>query len=177
MIITIDEIKAHVDCGDLKDPVILTRLKAIEGVIRAYTNNNFQVRDARFRAMSSDGVLLAASPYIGMGDTIEISQSSVNDGIYTVISVEDDKTAVDRFIYPLGCNLVTKIVYPADVKQCAIDLFKWKMNFGDKVGIKSESETLSRHSESVSYEDSSTLFMGYPTGILKGLALHQKARF
>ena len=71
---------------------------------------------------------------------------------------------------------MTKIEYPKDVIQCAIDLFEWKRNFGDKIGIKSESETLSRHSESVTYEDSTALFMGYPLGILKGLSLHKKAR-
>jgi len=68
--------------------------------------------------------------------------------------------------------LVTKIHYPADVIQCAVDLYKWKQDMGDKVGVKSE--TLSRHS--VTYEDSATLFMGYPVGILNGLSLHNKAR-
>lgn len=177
MIISLDELKAQIDCGDLNDTVIISRLTAIEEVIRAYTNNNFQVREARFAAMSSNGVLLGASPFIGIGDTVQISQTAINDGVYTVVAVEDDKTEIDRFLYPLGYNLVTKVVYPADVVQCAIDLFEWKLNFGSKIGIKSESETLSRHSESVTYEDSTTLFMGYPTGILKGLALHQKARF
>jgi len=43
---------------------------------------------------------------------------------------------------------------------------------GDKVGIKSE--TISRHS--VTYEDSATLYMGYPVGILNGLNLYKKAR-
>lgn len=177
MILTVDEVKAQVDCGDMTDGVISTRLKAIEEVIRAYTNNNFQVRSARFEAASVDGVLFGASPFIRMGDTVEISQSGVNDGLYVVDNINGDQTTVDGDIFDVSRNLVTKIQYPADVKQCAVDLFRWKQEFGAKIGIKSESETLSRHSESVTYEDSATLFMGYPVGILSGLSLHMKARF
>ena len=177
MIISVDNIKAHIDCGELSDNIILTRLKAIEQVIRAFTHNNFQNRNARFVAEASGGVLSGASPFIRIGDTVQISQSMVNDGLYTVIDITDGQTTVEGDLFATKKNLVTKIEYPADVVQCAIDLFKWKIEFGDKIGIKSESETLSRHSESVTYEDSATLFMGYPVGILKGLALHSKARF
>lgn len=177
MIISVDDIKTHVDCGDLSDAIILSRLNAIEKVIRAYTHNNFQNRNIRFEAESSGGVLLGASAFIRIGDTVQISQSLVNDCICTVTGVSENETTVDHDLFDIEKNLVTKIVYPEDVIQCAIDLFEWKLNFGSKIGIKSESETLSRHSESVTYEDSSALFMGYPTGILKGLALHNKARF
>lgn len=177
MIISVDNIKAHIDCGELSDNIILTRLKAIEQVIRAFTHNNFQNRNARFEAEASGGVLSGASPYIRIGDTVQISQSMVNDGLYTVIDITDGQTTVEGDLFATKKNLVTKVQYPDDVIQCAIDLFKWKIEFGDKIGIKSESESLSRHSESVTYEDSATLFMGYPVGILKGLALHSKARF
>ena len=177
MIISVDKIKEHIDCGELTDNVILTRLKAIEQVIRAFTHNNFQNRNARFEAEASSSVLFGASPFIKVGDTVQISQSQVNDGLYTVIAVASDQTTLDGELFETKKNLVTKIHYPADVVQCAIDLFEWKLNFGSKIGIKSESESLSNHSESVTYEDSATLFMGYPTGILKGLALHSKARF
>ena len=177
MIISVDKIKEHIDCGELSDNIILTRLKAIEQVIRAFTHNNFQNRNARFEAEASSGVLLGASPYIRVGDTVQVSQSMVNDGLYTVVNVTDDQTTLDGELFATKKNLVTKIHYPDDVVQCAIDLFKWKLEFGDKIGIKSESETLSKHSESVTYEDSASLFMGYPVGILKGLALHSKARF
>jgi hypothetical protein len=177
MIISVDNIKAHIDCGELSDNIILTRLNAIEQVIRAFTHNNFQNRNARFEAEASGGVLSGASPFIRVGDTVQISQSLANDGLYTVIDVTDGQTTIDGDLFATKKNLVTKIQYPDDVVQCAIDLFKWKIEFGDKIGIKSESEALSRHSESVTYEDSATLFMGYPVGILKGLALHSKARF
>ncbi len=177
MILTVEDVKAQVDCGELTDNVIVSRLKAIEQVIRAYTNNNFQNRTARFAAESAEfSVLCGASPFIRVGDTVQISQSGVNDGLYTVMEVTADQTVVDGDLFIFPKNVVTKIEYPADVVQCAVDLFQWKMEFGAKIGIKSESETLSRHSESVTYEDSATLFMGYPVGILSGLALHKKAR-
>ena len=83
-----------------------------------------------------------------------------------------DYIQLDKSLVTTDTNLVTKIKYPVDVMECAVDMYRWKQNMGDKVGIKSE--TISRHS--VTYEDSATLFMGYPVGILNGLNLHKKAR-
>lgn len=178
MILTVEELKSQVDCGDMTDEVIKSRLTAIEGVIRAYTHNNFQNRNIRFVAESTNGDQIQnKTDFLKEGDTIQITASLVNDGLYTVVAITDEYITVDREIYGVPNNKVTKIEYPPDVVQCAIDLFEWKHKFGSKVGIKSESETLSRHSESVTYEDSATLFMGYPRGILNGLSLQMKARF
>lgn len=176
MIITISKLRVQTDCGELTDDIIQSRLDAIEQVIRKYTNNNFQNRNVRFISSSSGDKLMGTSAFIRKGDTIQISQSMVNDGLYVVKEVTEDSLTVDRELFDFPSNMVTKIEYPQDVIQCALDLFEWKKNFGAKIGIKSESETLSRHSESVTYEDSATLFMGYPVGILKGLSLHKKAR-
>ena len=110
--------------------------------------------------------------YFTVGDTVQISESGVNDGLYVIMEVDTDFISLDRELLPTDINLVTKIKYPADIVQCAVDLYKWKQNMGEKVGIKSE--TISRHS--VTYEDSATLFMGYPVGILNGLKLYKKAR-
>ena len=172
MIITVEDLKKQVNCGDVADDVITAKLEAIEAVIRAYTNNNFQQRAIRF-AGSSDGFSVYGVPqFFTEGDTVQISGFGVNDGLYTVVMVHDDHLELDRPLITAECNLVTKIRYPADVVQCAVDLFKWKQTMGDKVGVKSE--TLSRHA--VTYEDSATLYMGYPVGILNGLKLHKKAR-
>ena len=172
MIITVADLKKQVNCGTDTDDLISTKLKAIEAVIRAYTNNNFQQRAIRFAGRSAGMNIYGAPQYMNIGDTVQISQSGVNDGLYQVTEVGADYVQLDEFLLDAEFNLVTKIKYPADVIQCAVDLYKWKQNMGAKVGIKSE--TLSRHT--VSYEDSGTLFMGYPTGILNGLALHKKAR-
>ena len=172
MIISVSDLKKQVICGDTTDDLITTKLEAIEAVIRAYTNNNFQQRGIRFAGQSTDSVIYGIPLHMRVGDTVQISMSGVNDGLYVIETVHDDHITVDKPIMPTEVNLVTKINYPADVKQCAVDLFKWKQTMGDKVGIKSE--TISRHS--VTYEDGATLFMGYPTAILYGLNLHKKAR-
>ena len=172
MIITVTDLKKQVDCGTDTDDLIIAKLEAIEAVIRQYTNNNFQQRGVRFAGRSSGMKVYGEPQFITIGDTVQISCSGVNDGLYEVTEVGADYVQMDKFLHTVDFNLVTKVKYPADVVQCAIDLFKWKRNMGEKVGIKSE--TISRHS--VTYEDSATLYMGYPTGILNGLSLHKKAR-
>lgn len=172
MIITVEKLKEQVNCGTASDDLITAKLEAIEAVIRAYTNNNFQQRTVRFAGRSEDSDVYGSPRFFAVGDTVQISESGVNDGLYTITAVYDDHIELDKPLFSVDCNLVTKIKYPADVIQCAVDLYKWKQNMGDKVGVKSE--TLSRHS--VTYEDSATLFLGYPVGILNGLYLHKKAR-
>lgn len=172
MIISVTDLKKQIDCGEDTDDLIETKLKAIESVIRAYTHNNFQQRGIRFAGHSSGMNVYGNPQFFEIGDTVQISASHVNDGLYQITDIAADNIQVDQFLHTVDYNLVTKISYPADVIQCAVDLYRWKQNMGGKVGIKSE--TLSRHS--VTYEDSATLFMGYPIGILNGLALYKKAR-
>lgn len=172
MIISVENLKKQINCGDVTDDVITTRLEAIEAVIRAYTNNNFQQRDVRFVGRSDGMSVYGSHQHFSADDTIQISGSGANDGLYLITVVGTDHIELDKSLITAEYNLITKIKYPADVVQCAIDLYKWKQTMGEKVGIKSE--TLSRHS--VTYEDSATLFMGYPVGILNGLKLHKKAR-
>ncbi len=175
MIISVENLKKQVDCGDMTDEVIALKMGAIEEIIRKYTHNNFQNRRVRFSARSFRDTLQNSSPFLEIGDTIQISQTTANNGIYTVLNKTDENITVNAMLFE-DVNLITKVEYPADVVECAVDLFKWKKEFGSKVGIKSESETLSRHSTSVTYEDSTQLYMGYPIGILQGLRHHRKVR-
>ena len=172
MIINVADLKTRIDCGTATDEQITARLESIEAVIRKYTNNNFQVRGIRFSGESSGMNVYGDPQYLAIGDTVQISGSEVNDGLYEVTDVGADYVQLDKFLLTTSYNLVTKVKYPADVIDCAVDLYKWKQNMGDKVGIKSE--TISRHS--VTYEDSSSLYMGYPIGILNGLMMYKKAR-
>lgn len=172
MIISVADLKKQIDCGSATDDLITTKLQAIETVIRKYTNNNFQERAIRFVGQSNGLKIYGTSQFITVGDTVQISQSRVNDGLYQVTAVGVDFIQLDKNLMTTDFNVVTKIKYPADVVQCAVDLYEWKQKHGGKVGVKSE--TISRHS--VTYEDSATLFMGYPVGILNGLALYKKAR-
>lgn len=173
MIISVEELRNRINCGDATDDVIIAKLEAIEAVIRAYTNNNFQQRGIRFTGHSAGNCIYGSPRFFAVGDTVQLSSDyGVNDGLYTVTAVTEDHIELNTELHAVECNLVTKIQYPADVVQCALDLYNWNLTMGDKVGVKSE--TLSRHS--VTYEDSATLFMGYPVGILNGLKLHKKVR-
>lgn len=172
MIMTVNELRNQVDCGSDSDELITAKMQAVEAVIRRYTNNNFQQRMARFEGRSSGSKIYGNPQYFRVGDTVQISASGVNDGLYVVQEIGTDSITVNQSLFDVENNLVTRIFYPSDVKQCAVDLYRWKQTNGAKVGIKSE--TLSRHS--VTYEDSASLYMGYPVGILNGLLLHRKAR-
>jgi hypothetical protein len=173
MIMSVTDLKGRINCGTATDDLIAAQLEAVEAVIRAYTNNNFQARGVRLCGPSQGTWVYGAPLFFSMGDTVQISSDmGVNNGLYEVVAVEANGLQLSRDLLPVAHNLVTQVRYPADVVQCAVDLYRWKQDRGDKVGVKSE--TISRHS--VTYEDSATLYMGYPVGILNGLKLHKKAR-
>lgn len=173
MILNVDEVRGL--CPGMEDEAIQTQLDAIEGIIRAYTNNPFHVRMARFCAPSAGRSLEGVSPYIEVGDTIQISQSGVNDGLYVVEAVTDDYTELDRNLYEAKSNLVTKVQYPAAVKAVARNLLKWEVENRAKVGIKSE--TLSRYSVTYADQGAADQVMGYPVSLLGGLKPYMRARF
>jgi len=108
-----------------------------------------------------------------VGDTVEISESGLNAGLFTVASVSDNTISVEEDIDDENDVLITRVKYPEDVIDCAVNLMEWEINHRAKVGIKSE--TLSRHS--VTYEDSASMFNGYPVGILSSVKLYRKVRF
>ena len=174
MIISVSEVKKEVALNGWTDAKIERKLKAIEQTIRKYTNNNFQLRTHRKAADIVGGLLVFdKNDFFKIEDTIQISESNFSNGIYTVIESSDDSIGIDKDILDEEGVLVTKVVYPDDVVDCAINLLEWSKKYGGKVGVKSE--TLSRHS--VTYEDSATLYDGYPVGLLSGLNKYRKARF
>lgn len=179
MIISVDTVKNLIDFAGWTDEKIERKLKAIEQTIRKYTNNNFQKRAYRKTADIVSGLFYVDEPELfKVGDTVQVSESELNGGLFTVASVsEDNFTVEEEYTVDEENVLVTKIEYPDDVVDCAVNLLEWEVKNRSKVGVKSESKTLSRHSESVTYEDSASMFMGYPKGILSGLCLHKKARF
>lgn len=172
MIISLEEAKRLIQFDKWTDERILKKLLAVEQTIRKYTNNNFQNRFIRGE-FATDGMRLYGG-VIGfkVGDTVQISESKYNNGLYVIEAVYDAEITLDKELTEEGMLLVTKVEYPEDVVECALNLIEWSTKHSEKVGIKSE--TLSRHS--VTYEDSGTLFNGYPVGILNGLKLYRKAR-
>ena len=173
MIISVEKAKSLIGFPNWTDEKIEMKLKAVEQTIRAYTNNNFQNRDYRRTADIIGGsfVVDAMNPF-DIGDTVQISESRLNNGLFTVKTADDSTFTVEEAIKDEGDVLVTKIVYPADVIDCCVNLMEWEVNNRGKVGIKSE--TLSRHS--VTYEDSASMFMGYPASLLGCLKPYRKVR-
>lgn len=175
MIVSVEKVISLAEFQGVDKEVIQNKLDALEVLIREYTNNNFQNRNIRFLASSVGDRINGASPFLRVGDTIQISESLVNDGLYVITEVDDDYITVDKELFDVPRNLVTKVEYPMDVQQGIINLMKWEQTNRDKVGIKSE--TLSRHSVTYYDQDKNNQVMGYPVSLLGFLESYMKARF
>lgn len=175
MIVTLERVKKIPQLKSFDDEDLTELLNGIEGLIRSYTNNNFQNRNIRFYGDSSGNTITGKSPFLRSGDTVQVSESQVNDGLYTVIKVNADGITLDRELFNIPLNLVTKIEYPDDVRRGVINLLKWEAENRDKVGIKSEH--LSRYSVTYYDQDSNNQVNGYPVSLLGFLKPYMKARF
>ena len=114
------------------------------------------------------------SNHFKVGDTIQIAYSKYNDGIYTILSMGETIT-LNADLYDEEKVLVTKVVYPEDVKMGVIKMLKWQLEKADKVGI--QSETISRHSVSYFNMDNGNSLLGFPQSLLGFLKPYKKARF
>lgn len=175
MIISVEKARELINFNGWTDEKIRMKLLAVEQTIRAYTNNNFQDRECRRTADIVGGLLLveALTPF-DIGDTVQISETSLNKGLFTVASVDDSTFTVEEPVKDEKNVLVTKIVYPADVVACCVNLMEWEVNNRGKVGI--QSETLSRHSTTYFNMDSANQVMGYPASLLGCLKPYRKCR-
>jgi len=178
MIMTVAELRQFIETDEV-DQVLEAKLQALELLIRAYTNNNFQVRNFRtvVDAMAT-GNILAVNGTIPFkaGDTLQITESELMpDALVTVASVSDGQITVNEDLYDESGVVITKVKYPFDIKMGVVNLLKWEQGNRDKVGIASES--ISRHS--VTYfdmtGDNST--MGFPKTLMGFLLPYKKARF
>ena len=177
MIISVEQAKNEIaDFKGWSDSKIERKLKAIEQAIRSHTHNNFQDTDYRRTADIVGGSFYveALTPF-EVGDTVQVSESGQNKGLFTVAMVEDSFFTVEETVKDEKDVLVTKIVYPADVVECAFNLLEWELNNRDKVGI--QSETLSRHSVTYFNMDGDNSIMGYPKSLMGALKPYMKARF
>lgn len=157
------------------DSALEVKLRALESAIRAYTNNNFQKRAFRFSCPVINGKLYYSTNLLKAEDTVQISESALNDGLYVVQDIGSDTISLDAELYDEDYVLVTKIVYPHDVKMGVLNLLKWENTNRDKVGIASES--LSRHSVSYFNMDGENSLLGYPKALLGFLTPYERARF
>lgn len=175
MIVSVERIKQLVSLDGWSDEKIKMKLDAIEQTIRAYTNNNFQNRGFRIRSDIAASVFMSESltPF-DVGDTVQVSESLKNNGLFTVSEAYDVSFVVAEDTKDEDDVLVTKVEYPADVVACAVNLMEWEVNMRQKVGI--QSEMLSRHSVTYFNADSANQVMGYPASLLGCLKAYRKAR-
>lgn len=173
MLVKADDYPKHgLDVGDASVP---GRLESIEHKIRACTNNGFQVRRARLEASSSNGTLDATSPHMRPGDTVEVSASGVNDGLYVVTSVGTKYTTLDANLLDVPFNRVTLVRYPPDVVAGAVGMLRYDERMADKRGIASE--TLSRHSVSYAQPTGDGSIAGYPFDVTAFLKPYMRPWF
>ena len=178
MILTVAELRQYITT-DEEDQVLEAKLQALELLIRAYTNNNFQVRAFRAVAVaSSEGnKLLFNSPIpFKSGDTLQITESDFMPGeLVTVESVSGDSVMVNEELTDESGVVVTRVKYPMDVKMGVVNLMKWELDNREKVGVASE--TISRHSVTYVDQTGENTVMGYPVALMGFLKPYRKARF
>ena len=178
MILTVAELRQYITTDeDLQ--VLEGKLQALELLIRAYTNNNFQVRAFRAVAVaSSEGnKLLFNSPIpFKVGDTLQITESDfMQDELVTVLSVDGSSITVSGDLSDESGVVVTKVKYPMDVKMGIVNLMKWELDNREKVGVASES--ISRHSVTYVDQTGDNTIMGYPVALMGFLKPYRRARF
>ena len=175
MIMSVKEFKTFVTT-DIADEVIEAKLQALEMLIRKYTNNNFQKRSYRRTADIVGGLFLveALTPF-KVGDTVQITESQLNEGLFIVNEADDSTFTVNEEVEDETGVLVTKIVYPMDVKMGVVNMMKWDIENREKVGI--QSETISRHSVTYFNMDGDNSTMGFPKSLVGFLKPYMKARF
>ena len=175
MIMTVAEYREHVDT-DAHDNVIESRLKAIELFIRKHTHNNFQVKGTGRIADVVGGLFTveALNPY-KVGDTIHISGSDKNDGLYTIKEADDYSFKVNEPTRDEIDVFVTLVDYPEDIKVGVRELMKYDLETRKKAHV--QSETISRHSVTYKVPEASDTVKGYPQHLMGFLELYMKARF
>lgn len=176
MILSLEELKRHVVI-DQPDEVLQMKLDAIESGIRDYTRNRFQNRGARSFVEVYEGKIVAAcSGFFSAGDTVQLSGSAWQDGLYVVLAVSGNVINVkERLVDEASPGLsITRIDYPASVKAGVVDLMRWEAAYRDKVGLSGE--TLSRHSVSYAGTGAGDSLMGYPAQLLGFLKPYMRMR-
>ena len=177
MIMTVDELRRFVDTNE-EDQVLEAKLQALELLIRSYTNNNFQVRAFRAVAVADaeKGLLVNTPIPFRIGDTLQITESELQpNALVTVNAVGDGVISVSEDIFDESGVVITKVVYPNDVKMGVVNLMKWELENRDKVGVASE--TISRHSVTYFDQSAANTVMGYPVALLGFLKPYRRARF
>lgn len=172
---TVEELRKFVQT-DETDECLEAKLAGIEQQIRGYTNNNFQVRGTGRICDVVGGLFMmeALNPY-EVGDTVQISGSGKNDGLYTINEVNEFTFTVNEKTRDEIDVFVTLVRYPADVKMGVANMMTWEIENRTKAGI--QSETISRHTVNYINLDEWNSALGYPASLTQFLKPHMRARF
>ena len=175
MMMTVEELRQHITT-DEEDTILETKLQAVELMIRGYTNNSFHAHGFGRLAdiVGGNFTLDETAPYEA-GDTVHVSGSAMNEGLFTVKETAEDSFKVNEKTYDEIDVFVCKVEYPMDVKIGVVNLMKWDLNNRDKAGVASE--TISRHSVTYRDETETNFTNGYPTSLMGFLKPYVKARF
>ena len=171
MIITVEELKQVSELSNIPDEQLTVMCEGIEDFIRQYTNNNFIVKNVTFNTPSLNGKLDTVSPLFKVGDTVLISNSKYNNGVYVINDLDG---TLDKELFDDDNNKVTLVKYPPAIKLGVVKLLQYNAKMDRKVGISSES--LSRHSVSYAQPTSDSIG-GYPASMMSFLKPYMKARF
>ena len=171
MIITVEELKQVSELSNIPDEQLTVMCEGIEDFIRQYTNNNFIVKNVTFNTPSLNGKLDTVSPLFKVGDTVLISNSKYNNGVYVINDLDG---TLDKELFDDDNNKVTLVKYPPAIKLGVVKLLQYNAKMDSKVGISSES--LSRHSVSYTQPTSDSIG-GYPASMMSFLKPYMKARF
>lgn len=174
MLWTTEKLKEMEEFKDIPNEILKQKTSAIEAAIRGYTNNKFQNKKARFESESRDNVLFSYNDNIKTEDTVEISESISNNGLYVVTEIKDKNTFADNQLSENIHNLVTKIEYSVDILDENLSMLKWNLDNAEKIGIASES--LSRHSVTYFNMDKTNTVGGYPISTMGFCTPYMRAK-
>lgn len=156
-------------------------LNGLEQAIHAYTNNSFVNQRIRFNitGYGTEQVMLADVPFgLREGDTIKLSGSVANDGVYAIETIDDKtitlKSAKFYRIVPTG-ETVTKVEYPPDVVAGVTKLIAYDKKMSTKLGVKSES--IGRMAITYYDVNASESAEGYPKSLVSFLDKYKMLRW
>lgn len=177
MILTVDEYRQFDPLPGEPDFLIASKLKAIEQIVRSYTNNRFTVKDMNVYADIRGSVFISEEliPF-QPGDTVLVTGSRMNNGLYTVREADDNTFCVEESTEGLhDAGTVTKVRYPEAIRMGVVNMMKWEFRQREKMGI--QSEKISRHE--VTYADPNNIHQsfGYPDYLTSFMEPFRKARF
>lgn len=174
MIMSVQELRTYFNSND-EDSALEAKLQALELHVRAYTNNNFQKRNFRIVCAIVSQKLFCSTNLFKINDTVQITGTMYNDGLYTIKYIEDEFIKLDKPLIDEPECTVTKVEYPADIKAGIVDLMKWELTNKEKAGISTE--IISRHHVTYFDSNSGNTINGYPMALMGFIKPYMKARF